>query len=97
MVQPKEKLEVVDQNQNNSQNKTLTNQTLKLGLDPNEYSFDEQDIIGALQVVFSGEIMHTQYCVQNKRLFTFLNTNLEQKLMNMVMQTEILNAKKVGN
>ena len=40
----------------------------KLGLDPNKYHFDEQDIISALQVPFEGEIMHTQYCVQNKRL-----------------------------
>ena len=40
----------------------------KLRLDPNEYSFDEQDIISALQVAFEGGLMHTQYCVQNKRL-----------------------------
>ena len=40
----------------------------KLGLDPNEYCFDEQDILNALQVAFEGEIMYTQYCVQNKRL-----------------------------
>ena len=40
----------------------------KLGLDPNEYSFDEQDVISVLQVAFEGENMHTQYCVQNKRL-----------------------------
>ena len=40
----------------------------KLGLDPNKYSFDEQSIISALQGAFEGEIMHTQYCVQNKRL-----------------------------
>ena len=26
----------------------------KLGLNPNEYSFDEQDIISALQVAFEG-------------------------------------------
>ena len=41
---------------------------VKLRLDPNKYSFDEQDIISTLQVAFEGEIMHTQYCVQNKRL-----------------------------
>ena len=40
----------------------------KLGLDPNEYSFDEQDIISGLKRAFEGDIMHTQYCVQNKRL-----------------------------
>ena len=40
----------------------------KLGLDPYKYNFDKQDIISALQVVFEGQIMHTQYCIQNKRL-----------------------------
>ena len=40
----------------------------KLGLDPNKYGFEKPDIISALQVAFEGEIMHTQYCVQNKRL-----------------------------
>ena len=38
----------------------------KLGLDPNEYSFDEQDIISALQVTFEEEIRHTQYCFKKK-------------------------------
>ena len=53
----------------------------KLGLDPNEYSFDEQDIISALQVAFEGEIMHTQYCVQNKRLnFYFSEYKLGVKI-----------------
>ena len=45
----------------------------KLGLDPHEYSFDEQDIISSLQVVFEGEIMHTQYCTQKKRLDFFFS------------------------
>ena len=50
----------------------------KLGLDPNEYSFDKQDIISVLQIAFEGEIMRTQYCVLKKDLiFTFLNANLE--------------------
>ena len=31
----------------------------KLGLDPNKYSFDKQDIISAFQVAFEGEMMHT--------------------------------------
>ena len=44
-----------------------------LVLDPNEYSFDEQDIISASQVAFEGEIMHTQYRVQNKRLDFYLS------------------------
>ena len=40
----------------------------KLGLDPNCYVFLEQDIISAMQIAFEREIMHTQYCVQNRRL-----------------------------
>ena len=40
----------------------------KLGLDPCKYHFDEQDTISSLQVAFAGEIVHTQYCIQNKRL-----------------------------
>ena len=40
----------------------------KLGLDPNCYVFLEQDIISAMQIAFEREIMHTQYCAQNKRL-----------------------------
>ena len=35
----------------------------KLGLDPNKYNFDEQDIISTLQVAFEGDIMHTQCCI----------------------------------
>ena len=44
----------------------------KLGLDLKKYSFDEQDIKSALQVAFEGEIMHTQYRVQNKKLDFYL-------------------------
>ena len=40
----------------------------ELRLDPSEYSFDEQDIISALRVAFEEEIMHTQYCIEGKRL-----------------------------
>ena len=40
----------------------------KLGLDHNEFSFDEQDIVSALEVAFEGEIMHIQYCMEGKRL-----------------------------
>ena len=53
----------------------------KLGLDPNEYSLNKQDIISAFQVAFEGEIMHTQYCVQNKRLdFYFSEYKLGVKI-----------------
>ena len=40
----------------------------KLGLDPNIVTCDEQDIINALQVAFEGEIILTQYCIENKRI-----------------------------
>ena len=53
-----------------TENRIVSKQRLefkkKLRLDPNEYSFDEQDSISALQVGFGGDI--TQYCVKNKRL-----------------------------
>ena len=40
----------------------------KLGLDPDVVTCDEQDIINALQVVFEGEIILTQYRIENKRI-----------------------------
>ena len=40
----------------------------KLVLDPYKINFEEQDIISALQAAFEGEIIHTQYCIENKRL-----------------------------
>ena len=49
----------------------------KLGLDPNVVTGDEQDIINTLEVVFEGEIIFNQYCVENKRLDAyFLNHKL---------------------
>ena len=39
----------------------------KLGLNSDVVTCDEQDIISALQVAFEGEIIHTQYCIENKR------------------------------
>ena len=44
----------------------------KLGLDPYTINFDEQDTISALQVAFEGEIRHTHYCIENKRLHGYL-------------------------
>ena len=38
----------------------------KLRLDPTLDICDEQDIISALQVAFEGEIILTQYCIENK-------------------------------
>ena len=70
----------------------------KLGLDPNEITCDEQDIRRALQVAFEGEIILNQYYFENKRLMPiFLNTNLESKLMNMIIKAEILIMNKVDN
>ena len=40
----------------------------KLGLDRDVVICDEQDIISALQVAFTEEIIHTQYCIENKGL-----------------------------
>ena len=40
----------------------------RLGLDPDVVTCDEQDIISALQVAFTEEIIHTQYCIENKGL-----------------------------
>ena len=39
----------------------------KLGLDPQVVICDEQDIISVLHVAFEGEILFTQYYVENKR------------------------------
>ena len=45
----------------------------KLGLDPDVVTCDEQDIIRALQVAFEGEIILTQYCIENKRLDAYFS------------------------
>ena len=39
-----------------------------LGLDPDVVTCDKQDVIRVLQVAFEGEIVHTQNCIENKRL-----------------------------
>ena len=44
-----------------------------LGLDPNLVTCDGQDVISALQVAFEGEIMLTQYCVENKRIDAYFS------------------------
>ena len=40
----------------------------KLELDPDVVTCDKQDVTGALQVAFEGEIIFTQHCIKNKRL-----------------------------
>ena len=44
----------------------------QLGLDPFKIPCDEEHIISALQAAFEGEIIHTQYCIENKRLDAYL-------------------------
>ena len=44
----------------------------RLGLDPYKINCDEQDISSALQVAFGSEIILTQYCIENKRLDSYL-------------------------
>ena len=41
--------------------------------DPNVVIWDDQDIISALQVAFEGEIILTQYCIENKRLDAYFS------------------------
>ena len=45
----------------------------KLGLDPDVITCDKQDIISALQVAFEGEIILTQYCIENKRIVAYFS------------------------
>ena len=63
MIQPKEKLKAGENYRKNFQNSKKT-----LGLDPDVVTCDKQDVISALQVAFEGEIVHTQNCIENKRL-----------------------------
>ena len=63
MIQSKDKLKAAENNLKNFQNSKK-----KLGLDPDVVTCDEQDITSALQVAFEGEIIHAQYCIENKRL-----------------------------
>ena len=51
--------------------KTFLEFKTKLGLDPDVATCDEQDIISALQVAFEGEIILTQYCIENKRTVAY--------------------------
>ena len=53
--------------------KKFQNSKEKLGLDPDVVTCDEQYIISALQVVFEGEIILTQYCIENKRLDAYFS------------------------
>ena len=71
----------------------------KLGLDSYEIICHKKDIISALKVAFEGgELFMLSTVLKAKDLMlTFLNTMLEQKLMNMIISARILNMKKVDN
>ena len=45
----------------------------KLRLDTNLVTYNEQDITSALQVAFEGEIIVTQYCIENKRINAYFS------------------------
>ena len=45
----------------------------KLRLNPDVVTCDKQDIISGLQVAFEGEIILTQYCIENKRLDAYFS------------------------
>ena len=51
----------------------------QLGLNAIVVTCDKQNVISALQVAIEGEIILTQYCIENTRLtiLTFLKINLE--------------------
>ena len=44
----------------------------KLTLEPDKITCEEKDITSALQVAFEGEIILTNYCIENKRLDAYL-------------------------
>ena len=48
--------------------KTFLEFNKKLWLEPDVVTCYERDIISTLQVAFEGEIIHTQYCIENKKL-----------------------------
>ena len=56
-------------------------------MDPNLVTCDEQDIVIELQVAFEGEIILTQYWIENKRIDAYFSE----------YKAEILIMKKVHN
>ena len=63
MIQSKKKIKIC-----RKPSKRFSEFKRKLGLDPDVVTYDEQDIISALQVAFEGEIILTQHCIKNKRI-----------------------------
>ena len=68
MIQLKEKLKAVENHQ-----KYFQNLKKKLGLGINSLTCDEQDIISTLQTTFEGEIIITQYWIENNRLDAYFS------------------------
>ena len=68
MIQSKKKLKAVENHRRDFQNSKK-----KLRLDPNVVTCDEKDINNTLQVIFEGEIISTQYCIENKRLDAYFS------------------------
>ena len=72
--------------------KTFLEFNKKLGLEPDVVTCDERDIIRALQVAFEGEIIHTQYCIENKNLKAYFKIYTKYKLVYIKIQnTSFLN------
>ena len=72
--------------------KTFLEFNKKLGLEPDVVTCDERDIISALQVAFEGEIIHTQYCIENKNLKAYFKIYTKYKLVYIKIQnTSFLN------
>ena len=70
----------------------------RLELEPNVVTCDEQDIINTLQVVFEGEIIFTQSCIENKRLDAyFSNRKLGIEIDEYSHEARNSNYEKVGN
>ena len=70
----------------------------KLGLGPNVVTCDEQDIINVLKLYFKEKLFLLSIALKIKDLMLiFLITNLEEKLMNIIMKVKILIMKEVDN
>ena len=68
MIQLKEKLKAAENHQKYFQVSKKKLETLN----PNVITCDEQDIVRALHVACEREIIHTQYCIERKRLDAYL-------------------------
>ena len=70
----------------------------RLRLDPDIVTWDKQDMISALQVVFEGEIISTQYCTKKTRLDAYFpKYKLGIEVDEIIMKVDFLNMNKVGH